>query len=544
MADAAFREHKAYTVFLSDLVDDDSTEDKRVSLKTIPFGLIGKEYAKTTEAGCRNSQLKAWASHFFPVLYVITSCENTHAYETGYRIMAGLKIANTDDAPVMGPRVRQVHGDFAREIEVARRRVFKSSVRAADFRHMIAKVEVNLLGKLLPASHADNDSHYKQILRALHQTRTACSTLCEFHTFWYLFFKIMKEEWEEVAAEEYLRATYFFKLSAADAQTMHEAHSCIDEQAGILCAPWWASYHRLQPGSASGTQCIETAHGHAFRGAFVGALGGECLHHLSPDVFLDALDNAVVYQSRQAALCTATISDIPTGGCPTSRNSTELRKVGRSTSVELVASPSLMKRVSFGNNEEVYVLPRSFFMRDRQRRAPPGVQLWKDVPLSALKTSEEDAKAIARCACEHNGLTLMQWWKDLGILTGLIGSSAQFHLKIWSRHRFHRCVVIGKPFADRVWMCKNAPPLLCSCLPFGLHGRCEHEQACLHFLRTGPETNLNVPRVAACNHRPSKYPQQAAAGMAASAIILQKWSSNMWCVRRPSCCGWAHQSTQ
>ena len=114
VADATFRENKAYTVFLNDLVDDDSTEDKRVSLKTIPFGLFGKEYAKTTEAGCRNSQLKAWASHFFPVLYVITSCENTHAYETGYRIMAGLKIANTDDAPVMGPRVRQVHGDFAR----------------------------------------------------------------------------------------------------------------------------------------------------------------------------------------------------------------------------------------------------------------------------------------------------------------------------------------------------------------------------------------------------------------------------------------------
>ena len=70
-------------------------------------------------------------------------------------------------------------------------------------------------------------------------------------------------------------------------------------------------------------------------------------------------------------------------------------------------------------------------------------------------------------------------------------------------------------------MCKNALPLLCSCLPFGLHGRCEHEQACLHFLRPGPEANLNVPGVAACNHRPSKYPQQAAAGMAASAIILQ-----------------------
>ena len=37
VADATFREHKAYTVFLSDLVDDDSTEDKRVSLKNYPL---------------------------------------------------------------------------------------------------------------------------------------------------------------------------------------------------------------------------------------------------------------------------------------------------------------------------------------------------------------------------------------------------------------------------------------------------------------------------------------------------------------------------
>ena len=243
---------------------------------------------------------------------------------------------------------------------------------------------------------------------------------------------------------------------------------------------------------------------------------------MSPAAFSDALDNAVVHKSRQAGLRTAPIGDIPTGGCPTCRNSTELRKVGRSTSVEWVASPSLIKRVSLGSDEEVCVLPRSFYVRDRQSRAPPGVQLWKHVPLSSLRTSDEDAKAIARCSCEHNGVSLIQWWKALGNLTGPIDNGAQFHLKLWSRHRYHRCVVIGKLLADRVWICSNAPPLLCSCLAFGLHGRCEHEQACLHFLRPGPDTNLNVPGLASCNHRPSKYQQEAAAArITASAIVLQ-----------------------
>ena len=97
----------------------------------------------------------------------------------------------------------------------------------------------------------------------------------------------------------------------------------------------------------------------------------------------------------------------------------------------------------------------------------------------------------------------------------------RFHLKIWSRHRYERCVVLGKPFAERARMCKDAPPLLCSCLAFGLHGRCEHEQACLHFLRPGNETNLNIPGLASSSHRPSKYQQQTPAGIHSNVIVLQ-----------------------
>ena len=112
---------------------------------------------------------------------------------------------------------------------------------------------------------------------------------------------MMRKAWEEFAAERCLKSTFFCMIDAESVRTQYQAFSCkgsresIDGEApGVYCAQWWASYHRLQPGSASGSQCVESFHAHKFRGAFVNLKTGEQIRKLPPDRFVPALEQAHV----------------------------------------------------------------------------------------------------------------------------------------------------------------------------------------------------------------------------------------------------------
>jgi len=98
-----------------------------------------------------------------------------------------------------------------------------------------------------------------------------------------------------------LKSTFVCILDAESARKQYQVISCkgskksIDGEAlGVYCAQWWASYHRLQPGFASGSQCVESFHAHMFRGAFVNMKTGEQICRLLPDHFLPALEQARV----------------------------------------------------------------------------------------------------------------------------------------------------------------------------------------------------------------------------------------------------------
>ena len=88
--------------------------------------------------------------------------------------MSKLPVEDAPDgeiAAVLGPHVKQVHCDFAKEIEKARQEVFSDSVKAGDFRHMIGNVKDQMEGKLKPAEHDAVNSRYHQILKALRRSR-------------------------------------------------------------------------------------------------------------------------------------------------------------------------------------------------------------------------------------------------------------------------------------------------------------------------------------------------------------------------------------
>ena len=109
---------------------------------TIPFGLLSKDYRQTIIDG---HNLCAWTSHFKPVLYVLTSSENETAYTMGYRWLSSLPAEPNGDT--IGAAVRQAHGDWAPQIEAARRKVLDASVRSGDFRHFWIAVKDGLKDK-------------------------------------------------------------------------------------------------------------------------------------------------------------------------------------------------------------------------------------------------------------------------------------------------------------------------------------------------------------------------------------------------------------
>lgn len=107
-------------------------------------------------------------------------------YEMGFKAMSALALTETpagSGGAVLGDFVRQVHGDWSPALEAARRKVWPDSVRAADFRHMYAKLVEQLKEKLDEEDSDHVDSYYNQILKAVRRSRTCCATLVEFDLF-------------------------------------------------------------------------------------------------------------------------------------------------------------------------------------------------------------------------------------------------------------------------------------------------------------------------------------------------------------------------
>ena len=152
------------------------------------------------------------------------------------------------------------------------------------------------------------------------------------------------------------------------------------------------------------------------------------------------------------------------------------------------------------------------------------VCVWGGVCIYRLSCCE--AKDIVAMATATDTCDLRKLWSKTAILSGVDEATNNFHLKVWSRYRYHRCAVLGKPWSGELWRSPVQDILLCSCLPFALTGRCEHEQYALTRLQGHLQGSLDVPglHAVAKSHaggRPLKDPKFNTRGLSSGAVFSQ-----------------------
>ena len=211
--------------------------------KLMPLGLLTKRLSVTTLE--RGVQGTSWCTHCTPVLYCVTNSDGAVSCEHLLRAFDQVPLARigplaTAAASVhclrrdagSGPNaqgsttascthIRQLHGDWAKGIEAARRKMCPNSIRQGDYRHMFKDVQANIPGKL----HARGQARkrlLKMLLRSFQDSRSHCSTLAAFHVYWtFLFESLAAKGEDEVIA--YLKGQYFFTLSEQDAKDQYMA---------------------------------------------------------------------------------------------------------------------------------------------------------------------------------------------------------------------------------------------------------------------------------------------------------------------------------
>ena len=302
----------------------------------------------------------SWCTHCTPVLYCVTNSDSAISCEHLLRAFnevplskigllsyaSACKVSARRDADPNSPdavapaasvascsHIRQLHVDWAKGLEVARRSMCPNSVRQGDFRHMFREVEDKIPQKLCARGQARRREVRQMLLTSLQITRTHCTTLTEFHLFWTcLFHNLTSAGGSDVV--EYLRKTYFFHLPVEVARTQYGLTSPIHCAEGILCAAWWGAYCRVQPGSASGTQSLEVCHQHSFRDALVDEAGNQ-LSHLPPGQFFSHMQEVLQVQGRQLRKRSDPLPDYPRSRDALTVSSDRLAFIGRSTAVEL-----------------------------------------------------------------------------------------------------------------------------------------------------------------------------------------------------------------
>ena len=370
----------------------------------------------------RQFALTAWASHFYQIIYMVSSTENTTSYAAGFHILSRLHLdAASSPTATLGASVKQVHSDWAKCIDNARKQCFPGSVRAADFRHMWAAVEEQLKSKLNPGNHEESGSRYHTIRKALWRSRTHCVTLTEFHHFWYYFFRMMRNAWEECAAEKYLKSTFFAMIDAESVRTQYQALSCkgsresIDGEApGVYCAQlgflsslatWLCigfAVRRILPRTQVSRSFREFEDRRAdaqiaSRQICPSTGTGACLvmfikkAHQYNCCTCRAECQAVEAHSKQAELRDDDnlIADVPTHPDHTSNNSNDLAKAGRTSAAEFVNS-GLMRQITMDGSDDICMMPRTFLRKDYAAEAAnptPNVIHCKRVEANLLGTT-------------------------------------------------------------------------------------------------------------------------------------------------------------
>ena len=226
----------------------------------IPIGPISKRYARTRTPGSK-ALVSAWASHLTTAVWVLASGELGKAYEIGFKVLAKYVPKIVPEINMIRD-VKQVHTDMAASAEQARRNTFTESIGVKDFWHVLVKVSEMLEEELVVRNAAGGGKkYYSEIIGWVHRSRSQCITLAETHNLWQSLRKYYSDLGEKKAMDILLER-YFIHVSAPMAQRVYKCtNMSMLSKGGVVLPLFWCGLSELEPGSASGSQCVEASHG-------------------------------------------------------------------------------------------------------------------------------------------------------------------------------------------------------------------------------------------------------------------------------------------
>ena len=218
----------------------------------LTLGVITKHYSHSTD-------MYVFRSTYHPLLFAVTNKESQQTYS--FLFKAACRCAQDLCSLDLQAVVKQYHCDWHTGEEAARKEVFPQAVRVGDFAHFVgacarsktakkesAEAAVNSYRAGLPSTCTKHLSESgKKLLPLIMQTIHVARVL---------------------PTENLFKMTMGLLFDTLLAQTPSEAKLvAIFKQHYMngMLADWWQGLHRIQPGSASGTQAQESWHRHKLK---------------------------------------------------------------------------------------------------------------------------------------------------------------------------------------------------------------------------------------------------------------------------------------
>ena len=221
------------------------------SVVTLSFLVPSSSMRKTWAGPKRIAKAEAYTGTQEPFLQALVDTESeanlTHIFNSACKVAKELCGLDLDKQTI------QVHKDYAKGIDAARRRVFPRSRPCDDYAHM-RRASYSALRKHLGG--AEGAQAFTFLNRFITVTRLVpCIQL--FDTLWREAFAWLLSKGHK-AATKYLQKTYFVEIPG-DAAPRHFVTTRSSESS-VLFAGFWSGILGTYPGTGSGTQTIESFH--------------------------------------------------------------------------------------------------------------------------------------------------------------------------------------------------------------------------------------------------------------------------------------------
>ena len=455
----------------------------------ITLGVLTKHYSS-------DGRVYAFRSTYTPLAYAISNTESKPAYDLLFAV--AIRMAESLCGLDFSQCVKQYHADLHPGEEAARRERFPNTARVADFAHVIgatqpkknnrdnppipgfrsglfslARKHVSVAGRrLLPL-----------IEHTIHLLRIVPTALV-FHSVAVLLFDtLLAQVPPERTLAQKLQTHHFTKVLAREARKQFKLESWTGEGGYIWLAPWWCGLQRVQPGSASGTQPQESWHRHKLK-KFLGSI------RMSIPALAENLQQFTESTLEQLRLQGPCLPDVPTEPFPDKyvlHESNALSADGRTAAIQFVRCNAFS---THSDGESHF-----YSMRRTEATYNPVSKTWSKTADSAISraqsvTSQQMAALVSARDDQSFNAAMRAVCSEPQDLKAVVKALAS-----------HVVVLMGA--AAREFWCfsevgaassSHVHAVCAFCLPFALHGTCEHTHVAFVDTKQVDLTEARLPQ--------------------------------------------------